>query len=61
MLVLATESAVRRMRLTPQAELRGYAVNTDGYHMAMPSEERINRCVELALEHSRVPADSGRL
>jgi 3-oxoacyl-[acyl-carrier-protein] synthase II len=58
MLVLATESAVRRMNLTPQAELRGYALNTDGYHMAMPSEERIKRCVELAIEHSRIPTDS---
>ena len=58
MLVLATESAVRRMNLTPQAELRGYAINTDGYHMAMPSEERIKRCVELALAHSGIPTDS---
>ena len=37
MLVLATESAVRRLALTPQAELLGYAMNSDGYHMAMPS------------------------
>ena len=58
MLVLATESAVRRMSLTPQAELRGYAINTDGYHMAMPSEERITRCVELALANSGIPTDS---
>lgn len=58
MLVLATESAVRRMSLTPQAELRGYALNTDGYHMAMPSEERIRRCVEQALANSGTAADS---
>ena len=54
MLVLATENAVRRMGLNPQAELRGYAINTDGYHMAMPSEERIARCVELAIRHGEV-------
>ena len=27
--------------------------NTDGYHMAMPSEERIKRCVETALGTGR--------
>jgi 3-oxoacyl-[acyl-carrier-protein] synthase II len=58
MLVLATEAAVRRMSLTPLAELRGYSVNTDGYHMAMPNEERITRCMELALAHSGIPAAS---
>jgi 3-oxoacyl-[acyl-carrier-protein] synthase II len=52
MLVLATESAVRRLGLTPQAELLGYASNSDGYHMAMPSQERITRCVRSALERT---------
>jgi 3-oxoacyl-[acyl-carrier-protein] synthase II len=54
MLVLATEHAVRRMGLNPRAELLGYAINTDGYHMAMPSEERITRCVKMALEQSGI-------
>lgn len=49
MLVLATEAAVRRMGLEPQAELLGYAMNSDGYHMAMPSQERITQCVTAAL------------
>ncbi|MDG3002784.1 beta-ketoacyl-[acyl-carrier-protein] synthase family protein [Paludisphaera mucosa] len=50
MVVLATGKAVERLGLTPQAELAGYAMNSDGYHMATPSPERIRRCVELALE-----------
>jgi 3-oxoacyl-[acyl-carrier-protein] synthase II len=52
MLVLATGSAARRLGLTPQAELLGYASNSDGYHMAMPSQERITRCVASALERT---------
>ena len=61
MLVLATESAVRRLGLTPQAELLGYAMNSDGYHMAMPSQERITRCVTTALERAGLPPDVDRL
>ena len=49
MLVLATEGAVRRLGLEPQAELLGHAMNSDGYHMAMPSQERITECVTAAL------------
>lgn len=49
MLVLATESAVQRLGLKPQAELLGHAMNADGYHMAMPSEPRITVCVAAAL------------
>jgi 3-oxoacyl-[acyl-carrier-protein] synthase II len=56
MLVLATEPAVRRLGLTPQAELLGYAMNSDGYHMAMPNQERITRCVSLALERTGIAA-----
>jgi 3-oxoacyl-[acyl-carrier-protein] synthase II len=48
-LVLATERAVRTLGLNPQAELLGYAMNSDGYHMAMPSPERITTCVTSAL------------
>ena len=39
--VLATESAARRLGLEPQAELVGWATNSDGHHMAMPCRERI--------------------
>jgi 3-oxoacyl-[acyl-carrier-protein] synthase II len=49
-LVLATEAAVRRLGLEPQAELVSWATNSDGYHMAMPCRERIGRCLTTALE-----------
>ncbi len=49
-LVLATESAVHRFGLEPQAELVGWATNSDGYHMAMPCRDRIVRCLANALE-----------
>jgi 3-oxoacyl-[acyl-carrier-protein] synthase II len=49
-LVLATEAAVRRFGLTPQAELVAWTTNTDGYHMAMPCRERIVKCLTTALE-----------
>ena len=52
MLVLATETAVRKLGLTPQAELLGYAMNSDGYHMAMPSPERIIECLQSALDRT---------
>jgi 3-oxoacyl-[acyl-carrier-protein] synthase II len=58
MLVLATSSAVHRLGLKPQAELLGYAVNSDGYHMAMPSRERIIECVKSALVHAALPPES---
>jgi 3-oxoacyl-[acyl-carrier-protein] synthase II len=58
MLVLATDTAVRRMGLTPQAELLGYAMNSDGHHMAMPSGERIAKCVKAALARSGVAPSS---
>ena len=54
MLVLATEAAVRRLGLEPQAELLGHAMNSDGYHMAMPSEERIMECLTAALARARI-------
>ena len=49
-LVLATEAAVRRLGLEPQAELMAWATNSDGYHMAMPCRDRIVRCLAAALE-----------
>jgi 3-oxoacyl-[acyl-carrier-protein] synthase II len=54
MLVLATEAAVHGLGLNPQAELLGYAMNSDGYHMAMPSQERITECVTAALARARL-------
>lgn len=52
MLVLATEAATLRLGLKPQAELLGYHLNTDGYHMAMPSPERIAECLRGALRNA---------
>lgn len=54
MVVLATESAVRRLRLNPQAELAGWALNTDGYHMAVPHGARIERCLAGALKRAEI-------
>jgi 3-oxoacyl-[acyl-carrier-protein] synthase II len=53
-LILATESAVARMGLEVQAELLGWATNSDGHHMAMPCRERIVRCVESAIRNAGV-------
>ena len=53
-LVLATESAARRLGLEPQAELVGWSTNSDGYHMAMPCRERIRRCLETALARAEL-------
>jgi 3-oxoacyl-[acyl-carrier-protein] synthase II len=53
-LVLATESAVSRLGLEPQAELLGWSTNSDGHHMAMPCRERIRHCLEAALARSQV-------
>jgi 3-oxoacyl-[acyl-carrier-protein] synthase II len=49
-LVLATEAAVHRLGLEPQAELLAWATNSDGYHMAMPCRDRIVRCLTTVLE-----------
>ena len=57
MLVLATESAARRFGLEVQAELAGWALNSDGHHMAMPHSGRIVRCLTLALERAGVRPD----
>jgi 3-oxoacyl-[acyl-carrier-protein] synthase II len=54
MLVLATESSARRLGLEPQAELVGWALNTDGYHMAIPDGARIERCLATALKRAEV-------
>jgi 3-oxoacyl-[acyl-carrier-protein] synthase II len=54
MLVLATESAARRLELRPQAELVGWALNSDGHHVAMPDVEKVRRCLAAALQRSGV-------
>jgi 3-oxoacyl-[acyl-carrier-protein] synthase II len=54
MLVLATEAVVLRLGLRPQAELLGYCLNSDGYHMAMPSADRIVECLRGALRNARL-------
>ena len=54
LLVLATESAARRLGLTVQAELVGWGSNTDGFHMAMPNRERIAKGLSTILQRSGV-------
>lgn len=54
MLVLATESAAKRMGLKPIAELAAWSWNSDGYHMAMPDEESICRCLAAVLERAGI-------
>jgi 3-oxoacyl-[acyl-carrier-protein] synthase II len=54
MLALATESAARRLGLRPQAELLGWALNSDGHHVALPDPAKVARCLALALERSGV-------
>ncbi len=60
-LVLATESAAARMGLEPQAELVGWATNSDGHHMAMPCRERIGKCLTTAIAQCRPRAGRDRL
>jgi 3-oxoacyl-[acyl-carrier-protein] synthase II len=50
--VLATETAVHRHGLKPQAELLGWSTNSDGYHMAMPCRDRIVRCLQTAMRNA---------
>jgi 3-oxoacyl-[acyl-carrier-protein] synthase II len=54
MLVLATESTAERLGLQVQAELMGWATNTDGHHMAIPHCERIARCLTTSLERAGI-------
>jgi 3-oxoacyl-[acyl-carrier-protein] synthase II len=59
MVVLATESTARRLGLPIQAVLAGWALNSDGYHMAMPNGEKIAKCLATALERAAI--DPGRV
>jgi 3-oxoacyl-[acyl-carrier-protein] synthase II len=54
MLVLATESAARRLGLRPQAELTAWAMNTDGHHMAIPHCDRISHCLATAIQRAGI-------
>jgi 3-oxoacyl-[acyl-carrier-protein] synthase II len=54
MVVLATESTARKLGLPIQAILAGWALNSDGYHMAMPNGEKIAKCLSTALIRSDV-------
>jgi 3-oxoacyl-[acyl-carrier-protein] synthase II len=58
MLALATASAVDRLGLTPQAELLGYALNSDGSHMTLPNPDRIARCVGQALRNANTQPEA---
>jgi 3-oxoacyl-[acyl-carrier-protein] synthase II len=53
-LVLATETAVHRLGLEPQAELLAWSSNSDGYHMAMPCRDRIAHCLAAVLRRSEL-------
>ena len=49
MLALATLDAARKLGLEPQAELLGWAMNSDGHHMALPNGQKIATCLRTAL------------
>lgn len=57
MLVLATESAAKRLGLRIQAELAGWGSNTDGYHITMPCRERIAHGLKTILARAGVRPD----
>lgn len=56
-LVLATEAAARRYGLTVEAELAGWGLNSDAYHMAMPNGATIEKCLAAALRRAEVRPD----
>ena len=58
MVVLAKESTARRLGLPIQAVVAGWALNTDGYHMAMPNGEKIAKCLETALKRAETSPDA---
>lgn len=49
MLVLATESAARRLGLKERAELLGWGSNSDGHHITTPHPERITHLLRRTL------------
>ena len=52
--VLAGESTARRLGLPIQAVVAGWALNSDGHHMAMPDGGKIARCLTNALGRAEV-------
>ena len=54
MVILATEAAVEKYGLNVQAELAGWALNSDGYHMAMPNGVTIEKCLATALSRAKI-------
>ena len=54
MVVLAHESAARRLGLPIQAELAGWAINSDGYHITLPFADRIVQCLKSSLERAGI-------
>jgi 3-oxoacyl-[acyl-carrier-protein] synthase II len=59
-LVLATESAMRRLGLIERAELLGWGTNSDGHHLTTPHQDRIARLLRRTLSAAGVrPAEVG--
>lgn len=54
MVILATRQAAERLGLRPQARLLGWAMNSDGHHMAMPHAPKIQSCLRAALARAEV-------
>jgi 3-oxoacyl-[acyl-carrier-protein] synthase II len=54
MVILAKESTARKLGLPIQAILAGWALNSDGYHMAMPNGQTIAKCLATAIQRSGV-------
>jgi 3-oxoacyl-[acyl-carrier-protein] synthase II len=54
MVVLARESIARKLGLPVRAVLAGWALNSDGYHMAMPDGGKIAKCLATALQRAEI-------
>lgn len=54
MLVLATESATRRLGLIERAELLGWGTNSDGHHLTTPHLDRIAHLLRRTLDAAGV-------
>jgi len=54
MVVLATEPAARKLGLTIQAEYLGHALNSDGFHVSLPSKEKIIDCLNASLNNCKI-------
>ena len=56
-LVLAKESAARRLGLKVQAELLGWGTNSDGHHMTTPNRDRISYLLSNTLNNAGLKPD----